>query len=119
MRYVLVMVFGLLAMPAFAVQPDYDEAGLLRNYAMAVCVRDAYADAAVRKDAQVSAGAYVEFGSVDVEAYRAIGALVEAQLAKTYAGKEVADIQLMKCIDLYNSKALELLIRQFLTQRVG
>ena len=68
---------------------------LLRNFALAQCIRLAFEDAAVQKDAAAAAGAYVEFGSSGPEVYEAIVDLAKAWLARSYASQSGASLQVM------------------------
>ena len=87
-----------------------NDATLLRNYAAAQCVALAYDDPAVKADAGDTAGAYLEFGSLGVDAYEAVTALAKVFLGRTYASKSGGKLQLMKCIDLSNSPELAALV---------
>ena len=87
-------------------------ATLLRNYAAAQCISLAYDDPVVKADAQDAVGAYVEFGSVAVEAYEQITVLATSFLTRKYASKSGGKLQLMKCLDLLNSPELAALVAQ-------
>jgi Type VI secretion system (T6SS), amidase immunity protein len=92
------------------------DAVLLRNFAIAQCVRLAYDDPVVQADAGDAVGAYVEFGSVGPEAYEAALALAKTFLARSYPSKSGGKLQLMKCLDLMNSPELAALVKRH-TQR--
>lgn len=117
----LVNVCSVLCMTpqARAERPAYDEPTLLRHWAMARCVMQAYEDGPMRKDAAASAAGYLEFGSSDLEVYEAIDALVSAQLHKTYRSKSGEKMQMMKCLDLMHGKALERLIEDATRLKIG
>lgn len=113
-RWMAIVAVGLAPVPGWA-----GEAERLQDFALARCVARAYAAKEVREDAGAVAGAYVEQGGSDMEAYAAIDRLVQAQLEKDYPSKSGAKLQLMKCIDLQRSKALEEMIREFTSLKTG
>lgn len=86
---------------------------------MARCVAHAYDAPEVKRDAAASAAAYLEAGNSDSEAYEAIERLIVLQLDTPYASKHGEALQMMKCIDLLESKALRELIGAYTRVRMG
>lgn len=73
-------------------------------------------DAAAIKDARAAAGACFELGDLGLDAYEQVRALVEQYvnlkyIAKPEPGTEPSELNTMKCIDLFHSKALDHLTR--------
>jgi type VI secretion system (T6SS) amidase immunity protein Tai4 len=95
----------------------YDEAGLLRNYALSQCVAHAYTAGEVVEDARAAAGAYLEQGHVEPAAYEATVKIVEKQLKQSYPGKSGKQLQLMKCIDLLHGSELKGIVSHYAVQK--
>lgn len=95
---------------------DYDDATQLKNVALAQCIARGYDAPAVRDDALAAVGAYVEFGQVnDSGAYLAVTELADKWLHKPYQSKHGQPLTLMKCIDLFHSEALDVLVRRYVS----
>ncbi len=90
---------------------------LLRNFAVAQCVRASYDDPAVKADAADAIGAYVEFGSLAPEAYEKAAELAKAFASRSYAGKNGGKLQLMKCLDLLASPELADLVKLYVRRK--
>ena len=86
-----------------------------KNFTLAVCMNMAYGESsdALLKEASLAANGYREFSNIDLSAYEASRSLISKWLNKDYASKNGGQINLMKCIDLYNSPALENLFIQY------
>ncbi len=85
-----------------------------RNYAFCACIAEGFKSSEVVSEANAAAGGYVQLGSHPIEAYQEAVSLARTFLARKYTGKETdAKFTLMKCIDLYNSRELEDLIRKY------
>lgn len=82
---------------------------LFRNFTLAICTGMAYEKESkqLATDVGRSASGYREFSHIDLEAYEESRKLVSKWLAKDYQSKHGGQIDLMKCIDLYNSKELK------------
>lgn len=85
----------------------YPQKTLLKNWALSRCLAQVHEDAGTRADAQATAAAYLEFGRQPIEAYEAIGKLVDAFAARRYGSVSGSDLRTMKCIDLFHSPELE------------
>ena len=85
-----------------------------RNYAFCACIAEGFKSSEVVSEANAAAGGYVELGAHPIEAYQEAVALARRFLARKYIGKETdAKFTLMKCIDLYNSRELDDLVRKY------
>ena len=88
----------------------------LRNYALSVCLANAFPNSPEGKDAAAAAAGYLELGTGPLDAYGAIVQLAREFLARPYAGQANVSFQTMKCIDLYNSPDLTRLVRKYTTK---
>jgi hypothetical protein len=123
MRIILTAIALLLAraaVPADSSKADvakYSQVELLRNYAMARCLSQAFPGSALEPDATASAAGYLERGSVSADAYVEIAKLADSFLARKYPSQSGQPLQTMKCIDLFQSKDLSLLAKRFVAKR--
>ena len=85
-----------------------DEKTIFRNFTLAVCLSTAYQSDSQKltNDANKAAGAYSQFGHMGFQAYEDATVLIDSWLKKDYQSKSGGQIEIMKCIDLYNSKEL-------------
>jgi len=88
---------------------------MFKNYTLAVCINMAYGESSepLLKEASLAANGYREFSNIDLSAYEASRGLISKWLSKDYASKQGGQINLMKCIDLYNSPDLDNIFIQF------
>jgi len=119
------IVLAALAVPACATDTSseampqtarYSQRELLKNWALSVCLATIAKSPADRDDANATASAYLEFGDQPIEAYQALGKLVERYAGRTYSGSIASEFNTMKCIDLYHSKTLEDLVETWVKQ---
>jgi hypothetical protein len=98
---------------------DYTPAEYAKNYALSVCIANAFpGDEAVKKEAGAAAMGYFELGSFPVEGQAAFVELGERFLAKPYESHlSTQSLVLMKCIDMYHSAELDELARKYSTQK--
>jgi len=122
------LVFSWLALPAMAVarqatSPQAPSRTYAQNYkdmVLAGCIAQAYSnDAGAAIDAGSSASALRDWTSFDLEeSPDAVQALVDNYLARDYANPLVeaetrgVRFDLLKCMDLYHSKALNELVQR-------
>ena len=119
------IVLAALAVPACATDTSseampqtarYSQRELLKNWALSACLATIAKSPADRDDANATASAYLEFGDQPIEAYQALGKLVERYAGRTYSGSIASEFNTMKCIDLYHSDALESLVETWVKQ---
>jgi len=81
---------------------------LFKNFALSICLGMAYTDLSKKFTNQASSAAngYREYSHISLEAYEEARAVVKKWLKKDYKSKQGGQIQLMKCIDLYNHSDL-------------
>lgn len=96
---------------------SYSQAELLRNYALARCLSQAFPGSPLTPDAAASAAGYLERGSVSADAYEGIAKLADEFLARKYSSLSGQPLQTMKCIDLFHSPELDRLVRRFAPKR--
>lgn len=94
---------------AQALASKYSQKVLLKNWALSRCLSEVYTDEKTKEDANATAGAYLEFGRQNIEAYEALNELVVKYAKRKYTGSVPSDFNTMKCIDLYHSSELETL----------
>lgn len=99
-----------------AARVPYTPGQYLKNYALSSCIADGYQPKEVVNDAVAASNGYKELGSLDIEAYNAAAVLGRQFLAKRYASQSGEKITLMKCIDFYHSRELDLLVRKYADQ---
>jgi hypothetical protein len=94
---------------------EYSQRTLLKNWALSVCLAKVSKDEWHREDANASAGAYLEFGRQPIEAYEELRDLASKYAARTYSSSNSAEAELntMKCIDLFHSEELNALATQW------
>jgi hypothetical protein len=101
---------------------SYSQHELLKNWALSLCFAKIAKDDETRHDASHTAGAYLEFGILGLEAYEEIDALVKKYLAMKYGvkppelGVKPVELNTMKCIDLFHSAELEALVGRLLAE---
>lgn len=88
---------------------DDTERVKFKNFTLAVCMNMAYGESSdtLLNEASLAANGYREFSNIDLNAYDASRNLISKWLNKDYTSKSGGQINLMKCIDLYNSPDLE------------
>ena len=91
-----------------------DEEILFKNFVLASCIGHAYEDS---NSLEIHVGSalngYREFSHISLEAYEEGRKLVKEWLKKDYKSKSGEQINIMKCIDLYNHSDLNKLFSKF------
>ena len=84
------------------------EETLFKNFTLSICLGMAYKDASKEFVQQVSSAAngYREYSHISLEAYEESRTVIKKWLKKNYESKQGGQVQLMKCIDLYNHSEL-------------
>ena len=87
---------------------------MFKNYTLSVCLNMAYGETSesLLKEASLASNGYREFSNIDLSAYEASRELISKWLNKNYLSKSGEQINIMKCIDLYNSPELQNLFKQ-------
>jgi len=110
--------FFVIALSASAnaaeVRAVYSPAQYLKNFALSVCLSEAYKSDELVKDSRAAAGAYLELGSLPFEAYEDVAALGRTFLARDYRGISGQPLMLMKCIDFFHSQELDRLTQRYI-----
>jgi hypothetical protein len=108
--YLLLAVFmacqPLAAQPANTGRARVDQMTLMKDWALSICFARIAKDEQTKKDAGLTARAYLENSQQGVEDFDQIGKLVDEYVALKYAGSVDSDYNTMKCIDLFHSKKL-------------
>ena len=92
---------------------DYKEWQLFSNAAFAICIGQAFRTKPVVEDAHRTASGYLEYSHMPFAAYLELQKQVGFWLDKKYPGKSGGSLQLMKCIDYYNSGDIRSLYNKF------
>lgn len=92
---------------------SYSQKDLLKNWAHSICIAQISRDTYNREDAGKTAAAYLEYGKQPLEAYDELRSLVKKYVQFEYAGATGSNFDTMKCIDLYNSKELDSIVRKW------
>lgn len=95
----------------------YSDKELLENYALTKCIGMTHNSVELKKDADASAQGYLEFGNVDFQAYEDAIALASSFLNRSYDSKSGAPLNVMKCIDMYHSRELDVLVEKYVSQK--
>lgn len=119
--FVRVVVVCVACAPAFATEPR-DEAATLKKWAVAHCIATVYGEGKLGKDARAARWAYFEQSRMVTDVFEAMKSLVDVQLqqkARVLTDDAVQDVPLLNCMELYDSKALDEMIRAYMTQQIG
>ncbi len=85
----------------------------VRKFAVCSCLAESYKGSELAADALKAAGGYFETGIFAAELYIAVQTFAENWAReKKYRSKHGFDLSIMKCLDLYHSKELSVLIQQ-------
>jgi hypothetical protein len=81
----------------------------LRKYAFCKCLMEKYpADSFLLRDGSLQG--YIETGSYGSHAYEVIDSFIQKKSSVSYKSKYSRSLYLMRCLDIYEDKELELLI---------
>jgi Type VI secretion system (T6SS), amidase immunity protein len=92
--------------------PAHPQARILKNWALSRCLAKAAGESPPGDDAARSAAAYLEMGTGPIESYDKLEALADTYLQRKYGGSVNGEYNTMKCIDLYESRELETLVKE-------
>lgn len=95
----------------------YTAVQYLKNYALSACIADGYQSKEVVNDAVAAANGYKELGSLDIDAYNDVAALVPKFLSRNYMSQSGEKLVAMKCIDFFHSKELDRLARRYAARK--
>jgi hypothetical protein len=96
----------------------YNQKGLLKNWALTVCLGSVAQDPRDKADADATASAYLAFGHQDIAAYDQLRQLALHYAGLKYSGAVPGDFNIAKCIDLYHSDALDRLATKLVQQSI-
>ncbi len=81
------------------------------KYAVAYCLSASYPDSEFSKDAAYVSGAYLQMGDYGIDTYATIRDFVDTYRSEPLLSKHDRNLNIMQCIDLYESDSLKALIR--------
>ncbi|KPJ92111.1 MAG: hypothetical protein AMJ53_10050 [Gammaproteobacteria bacterium SG8_11] len=90
------------------------EKNFFRYFTLAVCMGMAYESDSKKlaSDVGKAASGYLEFGHMDLDAYEDARELIKTWLKKDYQSKTGGQVEIMKCIDLFESEDLDSLYQK-------
>lgn len=96
---------------------SYSQQTLLKNWALSICIAQNTSDKDLIRDANATAGAYLELGRQDLDAYDSIRMLVKDSIRRESRSKPdieqpSIEMNVMKCIDLFHSQELNRLTKR-------
>lgn len=96
---------------------SYSQQTLLINWALSICIAQTTSDKDLIRDANATAGAYLELGRQDLDAYDSIRMLVKSSIKRESRSKPdieqpSIEMNVMKCIDLFHSQELDRLTKR-------
>ena len=114
-RVGLLMALAVLPLSAFASDiSKLSQTSILKHWVLSRCISKVYSSAEAKADAEASAAAYLECSKLPIEAFNQGDVLVDAFLAKRYGGSVSSPYNTLKCIDLFQSKELDSLVKKHL-----
>ena len=87
---------------------------LLKNYALCKCLLNKFPQDSLQNDGTLEG--YLELGQYGNLAYETVDSFVKNEASQKYASKYKKNLYIMRCIDIYNSKSLDSLIRSLDTE---
>ena len=83
-----------------------------KKYAVAYCLSKTYPGSEFSSDSKHIAGSYIQKGHFGIHVYESIRNDVDTYRGKKYVSKHEINLDIMQCLDLYNSNSLEAVIRK-------
>ncbi len=113
-KIILIFIGTIICNSAFArISTVYTPAEYLKNYALSTCLAYGFSSKEVKEEAAAAARGYTEFGDLPLEAYTEAALTGKKFLDKKYIGQYGEKLTVMKCIDYYHSKELEMIIKKY------
>jgi hypothetical protein len=84
-----------------------------KNYALSACLANGFQSKEVVNDAAAAARGYLELGDLPLEAHTQALRLSKKFLLKEYKSISGEKLVLMKCIDFYSSRDLDLIAGEY------
>jgi len=110
----IALAFAVNSVYADTHQPKkYSSIQYFKNYALSTCIADGYSSEETIMDASAAARGYLEFGSLPLEAHTEATLLGRKFLKNTYISISGESLVLMKCIDFFHSKELDMIARKY------
>lgn len=109
---IVVLCFTLVACVSNKIQL-VNEQLYFKKYALSTCLRQSFDCSPLKDDAFVAVDAYLQKGNMPLEAYDELEILVDLWRNKDYSTKEGGQVQIPKCLDLYESQDLADLYQKY------
>ena len=112
-RKLIILFFGLYLAACATQKPTaVKEKEYFKKFALAMCFGKSFKHNKLQKDVGRSLNGYREYGRMDLEAYEELRHLVDLWRNKDYSTKDGEQIHIPKCLDLYESKDLDILYQK-------
>lgn len=82
------------------------------KYAVAYCLSESYPESEFSKDAGHVSGAYLQKGDYGIDTYETIRNFVDSYRREPLLSKHDRNLNIMQCIDLYESDSLRALVNK-------
>lgn len=93
---------------------DADECLNIKNFAFSFCLSYCYEETSkISRDARAVGSFYLQTGTSEQELYEKVDKLAKKYSKMHIATKDDIDFSLAKCLELYNSKELDSLIKKY------
>lgn len=117
-KLVLLFIFSVYSISGSANTHHFKSASeeeLFRNFALSVCIGTAYAGESKKLEDNISkaTSGYREYSHISLDAYEEVRAAINDWLKKDYSSKHGGQIEIMKCIDLYNHNDLQKIFQKY------
>lgn len=106
---IIACLFSLSLIPCAAARdinavPDISNE---KKYGVAYCLSGTYPESEFSSDSKHIAGSYIQKGEYGIHVYEAIREYVNSYRMEKYVGKQGRNLDVMQCIDLYDSEELK------------
>lgn len=114
---IIAIFIGIVISSDVMARVIYTPTEYLKNYALSTCLAYGFNSKEVIEEAAAAARAYTEFGSLPLDAYTETAVAGKKFLTKKYISQYGYKLTVMKCIDFYHSKELEMIIKKYSSQK--
>lgn len=107
-----VIVLLVIALSSYATASD--ESLNVSNelkYSVAYCISKSYPDSNIESDSRYISGAYIQKGDFGIDMYEVLREFVDSYRKNKYQSKHGRNLDIMQCLDLYESIELANIIK--------
>ncbi|MEY8712533.1 T6SS amidase immunity protein Tai4 family protein [Mangrovibacter phragmitis] len=116
MKKLIILPMLLSFSAAAAVLPEtksFSQYEQYKYWVEARCIGKAFNNADIKKDANISAAAWLETSDLPVDAFNEADKLIDAELKVKLSGSVEGDYNILKCSLIANSKAVEGIFKKY------